>query len=711
MHTYKPYSTPTVVRPQHGPSTLSALQEAQLQAAEATLECERLTRVVESISGHSVGGLGVSSERVERRVREAECALAESQQLAGAKAREALEALEQAADLSGALETERAARAVTEDARRDLTQKLRACLRGRAKAEEEASAAKVALKKSEAQKESLSQRLEILRATNKRLDKRATGPSAATTGVGVGTRAGTGTAFSCNGGDAAMDTRDRLAAARARIRALPARNSDSYGGEGFSYKRHGDDRAAIDRAVKAALTEKRWKEKIHVVKMKGEAHKCAARSAETGMQRVVREKAGLEEVNRMLTEKVGGLLDKERGKGNRSDEGRRNTAPRMSLAGPCGRASSAGVQQGGSLVVAGEIDTCALLPASQAGSCGNNARKGPCSTGIPTLVSPPAHDPWHCFKTDDTVAAVTRALIAHSGYEQTAGVLGASTSPTVIRKGPEGIPASGLQHTSATPWDPNRQTARSRSVAASGSISPPLDYCCGHSVIRPRSDSEPFLSDRCDPPPRACKQQQQSAPNSDSFSHALYSQLLSESRKLREEVLLAVREGPWRNGGKAKQAGDGSGSARSSPESHVNPSDDRNRDDPPFAAVVSDATAVVSVPIDVLVRLCDRSARGGKSVEGGQGAAENSGEMRRQIAIKAVVQGTHEGEDRVTNGLSNTSWAEPVEGMELAAGISVLPPGISVDLAQQVSRKKNSQFRYRWAKRHLCILAASPLLC
>ncbi|CAM9249801.1 unnamed protein product, partial [Scytosiphon promiscuus] len=292
----------------------SALQQLQRRAAESALERERLERVVNSFGGRSLEELSTRLQATERRMREAEAALAPSQHLAAEKAAESLEALEQAASLAESLETERTARIAAENEKRTVTQELRCCLRGRAKAEQEAKAARGATKKSEAQRDSLTQRLEILRTANRRLEKRAAAvalPASFAAGTGIDI-VGSGNG-GCDG-DSAGNTAARLLTARARLKVLSASGRSSVMGSNagvWGHPREHDgeieackEKAAIERAMSNAVGEKRWRDKLRRAEMQGEAFQSAAIAAETGLKIAVRQSAELEEVTRILAKKL-----------------------------------------------------------------------------------------------------------------------------------------------------------------------------------------------------------------------------------------------------------------------------------------------------------------------------------------------------------------------------------------------------------------------
>ncbi|CAB1116083.1 unnamed protein product [Ectocarpus sp. CCAP 1310/34] len=279
----------------------SALHQLQLRATESDLEREKLERVLASFGGRSLEEITTASQLLEHRLREAETALVDSQQLTAVKAAEGLEALEQAASLAEQLETERVARAAAEEARRSVTQELRCCLRGRANAEQQTRTATAALKKSEAQRESLAQRLEVLRTANKRLDKRV---AAVTLQSSVGTRA------RCNaggGGDATDDSVARLAAARARLKVLStsgAAVSSITTEKGRGQWHAGEERAAVERAVGTVVAEKQWRDKLRNAEMQGKVFQSAAKASATGMKMALRQKAELEEMNRVLVKQL-----------------------------------------------------------------------------------------------------------------------------------------------------------------------------------------------------------------------------------------------------------------------------------------------------------------------------------------------------------------------------------------------------------------------
>lgn len=640
----------------------SAFQELQLRSAEATLEREKLARVVTSFGGRSLEELTVDSKRLERRAREAEAALTESRNLADAKASEALEALERAADLGEALEKERAARAVAEDARKKVTQDLRACLRGRAKAEEGASAASRALQKSEEHTESLTRRLEVLRAANRRLDKRV---SSAADGVGVGGHRASATN---------TNTDDRLAAARARLRALSACNLNSTGGGvGCSGRIENDETAAIERAMKAAVNEKKWHEKLLQAEMQGETYKSAAQAAETGMRTIAREKAELEEVNRILAKKLAEAPDSGLINDATGGEGINAVSPiavaRVGDAASTGAQNSSLVSDDGKVCVV-QLDVHTLSRGNSSSDTREGTRPDVCG------VSSPESRPWELAGTGDAAAAVTGAVRARFSHAHMADLLRATDSMLV--KGSGGQQATTFHGEEVAHEGKrrgfSRQSARSNSVDESGSRSP-SDRFRHH--VRPRSVSEASPLDRRDAPQTA--RGQGAGDNNDSA--APYDQLLSDSRRLRKEVLLAVRNGPWREGaqfGLAAHTPSPSPQGQEAQPSGVQHEVSQFVDDAGVRLDNNDNT-VASVPIEVLLRLCGRSSRCGR---GDQGDITDTG-GRRDISSQVVVE---EGKTEKGGGpasLGRRSWTESASGMDSGE----LPPGISVALAQQVHRR------------------------
>lgn len=628
------------VNPRHSVNNRSALQDLQLRATECSIEREKLTRVVNSFGGHSLQELTTESQQLERRALEAEKAVAEAHMIANEKAAEALDALERAADLGEALDKETAAKVVAEDSKRTLTQDLRACLRNRAKAEEAASVASRALTKSEAQRESLGQRLEVLRAENKRLVKMRSAAAGVARVVGA------------SGG---AETGKRLSAARARLRSLSVCNLNSASGGGCGNK--GDaEMAAIERAMKAAAVEKRWEEKLHKAKARGEAYKTTAEAAEAGMQRAVREKVELEKVNRVLAKK----LD-ERSRDAASGRVHRHSGKTVAASGKrdSGASGAANLHEQDAVVPddqasASESD----LPARTGGANDTDIKKCPAKARFldATGLSPPTHRSSDLAWTDNTAAAVTAAP---SGRTHVGGFAAQATT-------------SRERETQTLPLGTRLQTARSYS--ADGVCVSGLSFPNGRHHARPCSTSKANpLSDH-GALDKASEEPIKTL--SDNYA-APYDQLLLQSRQLREESLSAVRQGPW---GDKTQAICSAAPTPQALQPQLQPEVQTQGTLRANCNAGAQIDPVASVPIDVLLRLCDRSAHGRR------------GETSEDITLDAINRAT------TCSQVVEEDMEEQCEGLGINRGLPqpvtqpggvhyvVLPAGISATLAEQVRR-------------------------
>lgn len=262
----------------------SALREAQRRTAEFRVESERFARVLDSCGVRSCEEIAAECALLKRQAREAKQAKEKAQRFADIKANETAAALELAADLTAALRQEQAAKIRVDETRKKLVHDLRASLRRRAKAEQEASTSSRALQSSEAQRESLTQRLSVLRAANQRLEKRMVGDS--------GPRS---------------DTRDRLAAARARLRTLAVSidEPENVKGRGNS----DSERTALERVAKSMTTTKKLEDELRQAEAERAALKSTVEATETAMEGILREKTELQEVNRILAKSLAAVLD------------------------------------------------------------------------------------------------------------------------------------------------------------------------------------------------------------------------------------------------------------------------------------------------------------------------------------------------------------------------------------------------------------------
>lgn len=631
------------VNPRHSVNNRSALQDLQLRAAECSIEREKLIRVVNSFGGHSLQEVTTESQQLERRALEAEKSLAEAHMIANQKTAEALDTLERAADLGEALDKETAARVVAEDSKRTLTQDLRACLRNRAKAEEAASVASRALTKSEAQRESLGQRLEVLRAENKRLGKRRSAAAGVARVVGV------------IGG---AETGERLAAARARLRSLSVSNLNS-GASGGGCGNKGDaEIAAIERAMKAAAVEKRWEERLHKAKAWGEAYKTTAEAAETGMQRAVREKVELEKVNRVLAKN----LD-ERSRDAASGRAHRHSGKTVVASGKrdSGASGASNLHEQDAMVrhdqaSASESD----LPGRTGGANDTERKKCPSKARFLSIddtgLSPPTHCSSDLALTESTAAAATAAP---SGRTHVGGFTAQATT-------------SRERETQTLPLGTRLETARSYS--ADGVCGSGLPLPNGRHHARPRSTSEANRLSDHDALDKASEEPIKTL--SDNCA-APYDQLLLQSRQLREESLSAVRQGPW---GDKTQAICSAAPTPKALQPQLQPEVQTQGTLRASCTAGARIDPVASVPIDVLLRLCGRSAHGGR------------GETSEDIALDAINRATTYSqvveEDMEEEGESlgrNRGLPQPVTQPGGVHDV-VLPAGISATLAEQVRR-------------------------
>ncbi|CAM9846351.1 unnamed protein product [Ectocarpus sp. 8 AP-2014] len=709
----------------------SALHQLQLRATESDLEREKLERVLASFGGRSLQEITTASQLLERRLREAETALVNSQQLTAAKAAEGLEALEQAASLAEQLETERVARAAAEEARRSVTQELRCCLRGRANAEQQARAATAALKKSEAQRESLAQRLEVLRTANKRLDKRV---AAVALQSSAGTRARSNAG---GGGGATDDSVARLAAARARLKVLSTSgaavslNNNTGKGRGQSHAR--EERAAVERAVGTVVAEKQWRDKLRNAEMQGEVFQSAAKASATGMKIALRQKAELEEMNRVLVKQLAGDMPAEERElvGRMADDEDVIRSPAAPLV--------VGTDGESTYRDLGKDETTATLVPRVLGSRIESERQHHASaTQCSSAVSYPAVDRSSGLPAGDGATGETET----------------AATPTPLRPS-DNNPEMERNHNQ----QPTEPCNRSRQEGGKETTMPPSPSCVIPQKLRPaavRSYSvdacrsgatratSPRRHDGCPSRPRSasasantslspctttptrarCEPQQQRhhrqqgdgmvvARNNDacccSSSAAPFNQLFLESKKLRDEVLSAVRNGPlcWEET-RCKTCSGGNGSGNGSGDVGVGDGGAGGGDagggsggrgggrdgDGGYSGSqlekVGGATAVASVPIEVLLRLCDRGARKAwRKREGGVVDCAVGGE-------KPIAGGVAANQDLDREGMADESsdrqnlTESPAEGSKITLDddathmTSPLPPGITRALAQQV---------------------------
>lgn len=576
--------------------------------------------MVNSFGGRSLEEITSECTTLAKRAGEAECSLQEAHGVADTKARETVEALERAVDLAHALEKEKTARVAAENARKSTAQDLRLCLRRSAKAEEGASVSARSLAKSEAQLESLTQRLGVLRTANHRLEKRlanSTGAAEVTAGL-VNTNVG-----------------DRLAAARARLRTLPTAkvSSDAGGGGCGDDRRKGDadgERAAAQRVMRVVNTNKKWKEKLREADARGEMYKSAAEASEIGMQELVRDKADLLEVNRILGKRLTELLGEAPVEDTKKDENNQIRENAMFAS----RGEGEGMKTTGTQRAASGLTATVGNTTGSPNVCDTATKNG---TGpgqdAQRNIASKQYDNAHCVGSPTMIyrsSEHTNADMVQSGI---------SVSPV--------LPASGTQ----LPQD-----------APSALFSRPVVGGSANFRRRPRpwlhhrsaSEPGPLPSHRSHP-----DEVYTSGSKSSASSKYPYERLLLESRQLREDALCVVNEGPWCVTG----GGDSD--------------DDDNEIDVSTFGTLPNNRLIHSVPVEVLLRLCERSARGGMqcTMSKESGNADECAENVMDIS----TLGEH---DFVCEGLRRVSHAD--DGLNVIEDTKKLPPGLSAALAEQV---------------------------
>lgn len=577
-----------------------------------------------------------------KRASEAEQSLKEAQRIADVKTNEALDALERAGDHAEALKKEKAARIAAENSRKATARDLRLCLRRSVKAEEDALASAKALAKSEAQLESLTQRLDVLRMANQRLEKRlaVASTAAAPTAGGTSTKA---------------DVGDKLAAARARLRTLSAGTFSSEAGSGRGTDGDRGGRASVDRAVKASKNEKKWKEKLREAEAKGDMYRSAAQAAETEMQGLVRDNAKMQEVNKILGKRLAELS----GKAPLNDSKRNEN---VELDNPV--VSSNDADGGVKVVTAHNIPVC-LAAKPEVRTANSTTMNGAIDSGRCTQEQRGCEQLPRCT---DTVA------IANASFPPPppAGVLlqdepqyAQSTKPS--RPVVEALSANGS----------STRDAATRSVSFDTAMGGNNSPCRRLLNPRPRNRStgDFSLSPSIPVTSRELTQSSTSAVGDDASvacpSGYSYERLLSESRQVREDALRTVQEGPWRDV-------DGGGG-----------------DAPVVGGPFPVEPAVQSVPIDVLLRLCGRSARGGgtgaedriRGILGHRKIAQSDdvGVKHDTDAVNGV--GEHDGVEIAHVGVCSDQTSELRTSEESEANDGhprKLPPGVSAALAEQV---------------------------
>lgn len=626
-----------------------ALQEAQQMAEEALVERDRLSNVVKTFEERSQKELSAESQSLKQQVRESERSLVEARLHIDAKAREVVEVLERAADLGEALKKERAARVAAVEEQKKLTRYLRTCLRDRAKAEEAASKASKALQQSKTQMESLTRRLEVLRSAKKRLDKKvaAAAPGANSHG---------------EVGNAMTGVYDRLVEARARLRTLSTSNFiDNGGNGGRGHGSHQDfvkkdpTKAAVESALKTALVDKKWKEKLHDTEKREEAYRSAALAAEAEVQKVVKEKEELADKNRALSERLANFSKNE---------------------------YSSKYKQDTESVAASVATTRTEKSRSsrETNSCSSRSEMRPCDWSHDSCKD---DGTWAevDFKTlrrevPEELSSADRSL--KMSEERGAAPLTTPTAPPMSSNGTHeerhlsrdsksaivlGVKTAEADHNDIeadrkTTRTCTPRTARSNSLDTGERPVPFRSWC----AARPRSASQDVQSNRRAP----CSAHEQ-------HETAMFNQLLTDSRRLRIDVLHALRNRPRHEGLRGNHV-------TSRPDTSLQaPAPDKGVENASTVDIdgcdrAKDAP-IAPVPIAVLLRLCDRSARLAK------GERENINTQVIEERKDTLRMGCGYGVLGVNRAQPTTDAEEPAQDDHL------LPPGVSASLAQQVSEQ------------------------
>ena len=607
----------------------------QQKAAGGLVEREKLTKPINSFGGRSLGDLAVECESLKQQARDSERSLAEARLQIDTKASEALEALERETAFRLAMEKERAEKFAGVEERKKLTQDLRACLRGRAKAEEAASAASRALQQSEAQRQSLVQRLEVLRSVNKRLDKKV---AAAVSATG-----------SSNIAESATEAQNRLATARSCLRNLSAShlisNSPSSGGV------VGDaTKTALERAFQTTIIDKKWEGKLRDIEKRGEVYRAAAQAAETAMHNVITEKVELEEKNRILSKRICDLFHEDS-----SATARWGTA---SVAAPVApmytqtlwRSEDAFSSrfETNSANDRMKKDTETLPPETSAAAptVDRSPEVTKARTTAPTLPTTATIPPMN---SNDLHQARNNSGDSRSTFALNMGVI---AQPTKVGEGfivdPKPSPLCDTRTARSNSLDPNEGPAPSRGCRA----------------VRPRSASETSPSNR-----RAHRSMHEQNDAS------ILNELLTDSRQLRADVLSALRCWPSREGVQLHHV--------TGPEFQFRaPPPKTGGEDASLIEIVAlppfGSNSVASVPVDVLLRLCGRRAQFAKGER--ECKSENSiGRGEMHSPTKGCTKAEGSCETKIAPALDRGDPKPVVED-------HLLPPGVSAAIARQVKK-------------------------
>lgn len=623
-----------------------ALQEAQRVAEEALVERDKLAYAVKTYEERSQKESSIESQSLKQQVRESERSLVEARLQIDTKTREMMEALERAADLGEALKKERTARVAAVEEQKKLTRHLRTCLRDRAKAEEEASKASKALQQSKTQMESLTRRLEVLRSAKKRLDKKVAAAAPGANSYG-------------EVGSATTGVHDRLVEARARLRTLSKITVIDNGGNGG--RGHGSDqyfvkdptKTAVEIALKTALLDKKWTEKLHDAEKRGEAYRSAALATETEVQKVVKEKEELAEKNRILSERLAEFSWDEY-----SPKCKQDTESVATSLVTTRTEKSQFSRETNSFLSRSEMKSGDL----NQDSCKDDGTKAEVDFKTSRREIPkkllPAHQSLKMYE-ERRAAPLTTPTAPPMTSNDTRGVHISRNSKSVTALGvktAEKANDNSIEADRKTTRRYTQRTARSNSLDAVERPVPFRSWC----DARPRSASQEARSN-CDAPCIAHGQ----------HKTAMFNHLLTDSRRLRVDVLRAMRNWSWREGLRGNHVANRPNASLQAPALEQNVVSasavgidkcDRTKD-----------TSIAPVPIAVLLRLCDRSARLAK------GERENiNTQVIEEGRKETLATGCEYGVLSVTQAQPTTNAEEPAEDDQL------LPAGVSAALAQQV---------------------------